>query len=287
MSFSVTLGLLLALITALRLGRRVPVQVPGRSGGCRRSIADAPAAEHGALFRSPLYALGIVIAMAGWGPHVGALSLAPISLVQSVIAGGLVLLTVVADRLFGIEVTRREWIGGGADRCRAGVLGRDAGSGFAQLAHRTTTAGTLAIYVAALGVDRARDRGAAEAGRGARGIGRAAVGGIRHVDQGAQLSSGQLGFGVLVHPLAFVILVASLLGLLDLRAQPSARRRGNGDCAHERGREPYDDRCRADRVRRAAAAGWSRAHGQPARVRARDHRGGAHAAARPRPAPAR
>ena len=42
--------------------------------------------------------------------HVGALALAPISLVQSMIAGGLVLLTVVADRLFGIPVTRREWI---------------------------------------------------------------------------------------------------------------------------------------------------------------------------------
>ena len=40
-----------------------------------------------------------------------ALALAPISLVQSVIAGGLVLLTVVADRLFGFAVTRREWIG--------------------------------------------------------------------------------------------------------------------------------------------------------------------------------
>jgi hypothetical protein len=64
-----------------------------------------------ALFRSPAYTLGIVIAMAGWGLHVAALSLAPISLVQSVIAGGLVLLTVTADRLFAHEVTRREWIG--------------------------------------------------------------------------------------------------------------------------------------------------------------------------------
>ena len=49
--------------------------------------------------------------MAGWGLHVGALALAPISLVQSVIAGGLVLLTVTADRLFAHQVTRREWIG--------------------------------------------------------------------------------------------------------------------------------------------------------------------------------
>jgi hypothetical protein len=64
-----------------------------------------------ALFRSRWYTLGIVVAMAGWGLHVGALALAPISLVQSVIAGGLVLLTVTADRLFAHEVSRREWIG--------------------------------------------------------------------------------------------------------------------------------------------------------------------------------
>ena len=66
-----------------------------------------------ALFRSPWYTLGIVVAMAGWGLHVGALALAPISLVQSVIAGGLVLLPVTADRLFAHQVTRREWIGVG------------------------------------------------------------------------------------------------------------------------------------------------------------------------------
>jgi hypothetical protein len=64
-----------------------------------------------ALFRSRAYTLGILIAMAGWGLHVAALSLAPISLVQSVIAGGLVLLTVTADRLFAHQVTRREWVG--------------------------------------------------------------------------------------------------------------------------------------------------------------------------------
>src|SRR5213078_5353175 len=63
------------------------------------------------LLRSGPYVVGLVVATASWGLHVGALSLAPISLVQSVIAGGLVLLTVTADRLFAHEVTRREWIG--------------------------------------------------------------------------------------------------------------------------------------------------------------------------------
>lgn len=64
-----------------------------------------------ALFRNRWYVLGIAIAIGSWGFHVAALALAPISLVQSVIAGGLVLLTVVADRLFAHEVTRREWVG--------------------------------------------------------------------------------------------------------------------------------------------------------------------------------
>src|SRR5215207_6970394 len=70
-----------------------------------------PVASTVALFRSPVYTLGCVVATTSWGFHVAALGLAPISLVQSVIAGGLVLVTVVADRVFGESVSRREWIG--------------------------------------------------------------------------------------------------------------------------------------------------------------------------------
>src|SRR3712207_4067381 len=64
-----------------------------------------------ALFRSPVYTLGCVVATTAWGFHVAALALAPISVVQAVIAGGLVLVTVLADRVFGHSVTRREWVG--------------------------------------------------------------------------------------------------------------------------------------------------------------------------------
>src|SRR3954464_9630042 len=72
-----------------------------------------PWASTVALFRSPVYTIGCVVATTSWGFHVGALALAPISLVQTVIAAGLVLVTVVADRLFGHDVSRREWIGVG------------------------------------------------------------------------------------------------------------------------------------------------------------------------------
>ena len=45
--------------------------------------------------------------------HVGALALAPLSLVQAVISGGLVLLTVLAERYFGCRVGTRQWLGVG------------------------------------------------------------------------------------------------------------------------------------------------------------------------------
>ena len=110
MALSVQLGLLLALATAF-------ASVVGFLYKHRGAV-DSPPVELRrpvrtslALFRSGWYVLGIAIATGSWGLHVGALSLAPISLVQSVIAGGLVLLTVTAQRLFAHEVTRREWIG--------------------------------------------------------------------------------------------------------------------------------------------------------------------------------
>ena len=146
--------------------------------------------------------------------HVGALALAPISLVQSVIAGGLVLLTVVADRLFGIEVTRREWIGVGLTAAGlaflAATLDGDAGS-----AHSHYDPATLAIFIAVVGgaglLLAVRPRRAGAAGR----LRRAAVGGVGHLDQGAQLAPGpRSASAVLIHPLALVILVASLVGLL-------------------------------------------------------------------------
>ena len=42
-----------------------------------------------------------------------ALALAPLSLVQAVISGGLVFLTVLAERFFGFSVGRRQWMGVG------------------------------------------------------------------------------------------------------------------------------------------------------------------------------
>ena len=151
--------------------------------------------------------------MGSWGLHVGALALAPISLVQSVIAGGLVLLTVVADRLFGIAVTRREWIGVALTAAGLAFLAATLGNG-ADSAHSHYHGGTLAIYVSAAGVAglliAARSRHATSLAVSAGLLWAASDTSIKALS--GHLSS--LGIGVLIHPLAFVILIASLLGLL-------------------------------------------------------------------------
>ena len=63
------------------------------------------------LFTSRWWSIGFGIGFGAWVLHVGALAVAPLSLVQAVIAGGLVLLALPAERWFGFSLGRREWIG--------------------------------------------------------------------------------------------------------------------------------------------------------------------------------
>ncbi|MGH2889455.1 MAG: hypothetical protein ACRDNJ_07485, partial [Solirubrobacteraceae bacterium] len=159
------------------------------------------------------YVLGIGIALVSWGFHVGALALAPISLVQSVIAGGLVLLTFVADRLFGVAVTRREWIGVGLTAAGLAFLAATL-SGDADSAHSAYHPGTLAIFLAAVGVVGLTLSVAAR-----RPAFLAVSAGLLWATSDTSIKAlsshlSHLGIGVLLHPLALVILVASLVGLL-------------------------------------------------------------------------
>ena len=71
----------------------------------------SPLRSAGALFRSRWWAVGFMLATLGWGLHVAALSMAPLSLVQAVIAGGLALLAIPARRWFGIAVGTRDFLG--------------------------------------------------------------------------------------------------------------------------------------------------------------------------------
>jgi drug/metabolite transporter (DMT)-like permease len=64
-----------------------------------------------ALFSSKWFAVGMLVAAGSWALHVGALALAPMSVVQVALAGGVVLIAVMADRMFGFQVGPRQWLG--------------------------------------------------------------------------------------------------------------------------------------------------------------------------------
>ena len=216
MSVSVQIGLLLALATAFAsvLGFLYK----------HRGAVESPAVELGkpvrtslALFRSRWYVLGIVIATGSWGLHVAALSLAPISLVQSVIAGGLVLLTVTADRLFAHEVTRREWIGVALAALGLAFLAATLEGG-GNDAYSEWEAGRLVPYVGALAV-LAFAVAAASRASPRHGVLLGASAGLFWAasDTSIKALSDQLGDGVggvLLDPLAAVIALASFAGLV-------------------------------------------------------------------------
>jgi hypothetical protein len=145
---SVQIGLLLSVATALA---SIVGFLYKHRGAVDRPDVDwrRPVWSSLQLFGSRWYTIGVLVAMAGWGFHVGALALAPISLVQATIAGGLVLLTVVADRFFAHEVSRREWIGVALAAAGLAFLAATLDGG-ADEAHSDYQTQTLLIWVAAV-----------------------------------------------------------------------------------------------------------------------------------------
>jgi drug/metabolite transporter (DMT)-like permease len=104
------LGLLLALASAVGTNvaflfkhRGAVLAPPIRARHPLRSATD--------LLSSRWFAVGWMVAIVARGLHVGALSLAPLSIVQAVLSGGLVFLAVFAERYFGFHLGRRQWIG--------------------------------------------------------------------------------------------------------------------------------------------------------------------------------
>jgi multidrug transporter EmrE-like cation transporter len=209
---SVQLGLLLALVTSL-------MSVVGFFLKHRGAVAAPPVewrrpwASTVALFRSPVFTIGCVVATTSWGFHVAALGLAPISLVQSVIAGGLVLVTVVADRVFGQPVSRRDWIGVALTAAGLAFLAATL-EGTGDSAHSDYADITLLVAVGGATV-----AGAALAWRARGGPLLGVSAGLLWAGSDVTIKAlsgktGDLGLAVAVHPFAFVILALSFFGLL-------------------------------------------------------------------------
>jgi hypothetical protein len=104
------LGIMLALACAL--ATNVGFLFKHR-GACSAPSVDIrhPLRSARSLFASKLFAVGMAIASGAWIFHVAAMSVAPMSVVQSVLAGGVVLLAVMAERTFGLTISRRQWAG--------------------------------------------------------------------------------------------------------------------------------------------------------------------------------
>ena len=109
---TVHLGILLALLCAFATNLGFLYK---HRGACAAPDVDwrHPLRSAAGLFRSRWFSIGMLVAVGAWTLHVGALALAPLSLVQAVLAGGLVLLTVLAERVFGFKVGIRQWLGVG------------------------------------------------------------------------------------------------------------------------------------------------------------------------------
>jgi drug/metabolite transporter (DMT)-like permease len=117
-----------------------------------RSAAD--------LFHSRWFAVGWAVAIGAWGLHVGALALAPLSIVQAVLAGGLVFLAVFAERFFGLRIGRRQWAGVIVTATGLAIIGLTLGSGTSEPPHYAVAAliaiecGVLVVAVAATSAHR-------------------------------------------------------------------------------------------------------------------------------------
>ena len=75
------------------------------------------------LWSSKWFAIGMILGLVGWVLHVAAIALAPLSTVQVVLSGGVVLIAVMADKIFGFAVDRRQWWGLGLTAVGLALLG--------------------------------------------------------------------------------------------------------------------------------------------------------------------
>ena len=107
---SLQLGILLALLCAFASNLAFLYKHRGAGTACDVDIRH-PLRTAISLWSQRWFAIGMFVGLIAWILHVGAMALAPLSVVQVVLSSGLVLLAVMADRLFGFKVGKRQWWG--------------------------------------------------------------------------------------------------------------------------------------------------------------------------------
>jgi drug/metabolite transporter (DMT)-like permease len=107
---SLNLGIMLALACAI--ATQLGFLYKHRGANEARSVDVRHPLQSGkSLFCSKWFAIGMAIALGAWLFHVAALALAPMSVVQAVLSTGVVMLAVLAERIFGFDVGPRQWAG--------------------------------------------------------------------------------------------------------------------------------------------------------------------------------
>ncbi|HWK16113.1 MAG TPA: hypothetical protein VNR66_01535 [Solirubrobacteraceae bacterium] len=116
------LGILLALVCALATNLGFLYK---HRGACSAPAVDIqhPLRTARALFASRWFAIGMLVAAGAWLFHVAAMAVAPLSVVQAVLAAGVVLLAIMAERMFGLRIGRRQWLGLGLTAVGLVLLG--------------------------------------------------------------------------------------------------------------------------------------------------------------------
>jgi drug/metabolite transporter (DMT)-like permease len=127
-SLSVGVGLICALLSALGTNLAFLFKYKGAVAAPDVEMRH-PLRSAIDLFRSKWWSIGWGVAAVAFALHVAALTLAPLSIGQAVLAGGLVFLAVLAERFFGFELGRRQWIGIGLVAVSLALLTLTGGGG--------------------------------------------------------------------------------------------------------------------------------------------------------------
>ena len=107
---SLHLGIFLALVCAFASNVAFFFKHRGACEACKVDIKH-PIKSAISLWSSKWFAIGMGLGAAAWIVHVAAISLAPLSVVQAVLSGGVALLAVMAEKMFGLKTTPRQWWG--------------------------------------------------------------------------------------------------------------------------------------------------------------------------------
>jgi drug/metabolite transporter (DMT)-like permease len=109
-TMTMDLGILLALLCAFVANLGFFFKYRGANSVPKVQVMH-PLRSARELYSSKWFTLGMIIATASWGLHVAALALAPMSVIQVSLAAGVVFIAVMAEKMFGFKVGRRQWVG--------------------------------------------------------------------------------------------------------------------------------------------------------------------------------